>query len=542
MPHSSWVIGIAALLAFFTGPALAADRVALVIGNGAYANVSALENPPNDATALAEALARTGFEVTHLGDLDASAMRRALQDFEEVAAAAEIAVVYYAGHGIEVDGENYLIPVDAALKRDTHVEDETVPLSRVERAVGGASLLRLIMLDACRDNPFAAQMQSRSAQRSIGRGLARVEPPGQTLIAYAAKEGTTADDGDGEHSPFAESLLRHIETPGLEINFLFRKVHDEVLQATEGRQEPFVYGSLGSTLIYLVPGELPPEAEQPAASAASGDSLAEADFYAALAENSTAGYRRFLEEHPDSARVTQVNELLAAVTENEIWASVEDEDTVAAYQRYLAGFPEGVYAEDARERMQRLIDERRDLAALQAEQAAAAADDCGHPHGDYRVVGIVPGDVLWVREKPHRHARETGSMPPDAEGIGVGQCVDVSGYRSPWCEVRYQCVSGWSYARYLTEGSSGGGGGNSAAESFRVVGVASNDVLNIRSGPGTQHPIVAEIPPNGGGVAVYSCRQVAGYTNAWCEVSWQGVDGWASSCCLVGEASGRRPD
>ena len=133
-------------------------------------------------------------------------------------------------------------------------------------------------------------------------------------------------------------------------------------------------------------------------------------------------------------------------------------------------------------------------------------------------------------------------MPPDGEGIGVGQCVEVSGYRSLWCEVRYQCVSGWSYARYLTEGSGGGGSGASADESFRVVGVASNDVLNIRSGPGTQFPIVAEIPPNGGDVAVYSCRQVAGYSNAWCEVSWQGVDGWASSCCLVGEASGRRPD
>ena len=246
-------------------PASAAgQRVALVIGNSAYKAVSPLANPANDADAIAKSLTRIGFSVTHLTDLGGSDMRRALQEFEDTAAGSEIAIVYYAGHGIELNGENYLIPVDAALLRDSHVEDETVPLSRVTRAIEGASTLNLVILDACRDNPFAQQMQRSGAQRSIGRGLARVEPSGKTLVAYAAKGGTTADDGDGEHSPFAEALLNNIETPGLEVDLaLPRQVHDEVLQETGDRQEPYLYGSLGATPIYLVPPGETPRCETP---------------------------------------------------------------------------------------------------------------------------------------------------------------------------------------------------------------------------------------------------------------------------------------
>ncbi|MGH6924509.1 MAG: caspase family protein [Propylenella sp.] len=524
-------------------PALAAgERVALVIGNSAYQNVSRLPNPANDAAALASALQRLDFAVTQLSDLTGAEMRRALQDFEPAAAGAEIAVVYYAGHGIELNGTNYLIPVDAALKRDTHVEDEAVSLVRVQRAVEGASRLRLILLDACRDNPFIAEMERNEAQRSIGRGLARVEPPPQTLIAYAAKGGTTAADGDEGHSPYAASLLNHIETPGLELNFLFRIVHDEVLEETGGRQEPFVYGSLGATEIYLKPaGAEPTVAPAPTPTApAEGDQLAEVDYLAALSDNTEESYRAYLRKHPGSPRTAQVNTLLSALVENKLWETVEDEDTIAAYQRYIAAFPEGVYADDARTRMQRLIDERRALTAREPEQPpSSAVDQCGHPHGDYRVVGIASNDVLWVRTAPNRDAAATGSMPPGAQGIGIGRCVNVAGYSQPWCEVRYRCVAGWSYSRYL---SAAAGGSPSAPETFRVVGVASNDVLNMRSGPGTGYGIVAEIPPNGAGIAVSACQPVTGFSSKWCTVTWQGVSGWASACCLAGERTGRRPD
>ncbi len=229
-------------------------RVALIIGNSTYASVGVLPNPVNDAGAVAESFSRIGFDVTRLENLTLSGMRTALQDFESKVIGSEIAVVYYAGHGMEMGGQNYLIPVDARLSRDTHVVDEAVPLSRVLAAVQAATKLRVVLLDACRNNPFASQMQSTGATRAVSRGLARIEPVGGgTLIAYAAAEGTTADDGDASHSPFTSALLASVEEPGLEVRLLFGRVRDEVMNLTGGAQEPFVYNSLGGTPIYLLP-------------------------------------------------------------------------------------------------------------------------------------------------------------------------------------------------------------------------------------------------------------------------------------------------
>ena len=178
-------------------PAFAAQRVALVIGNATYAHVPALANPLNDAADIGAALDRLGFAVTRLENAGYAALRRGLLEFQRAASASEIAVVFYAGHGIEVDQRNFLVPVDARLASDQDVEFEAVPLELVSRAVERASGLRLVILDACRENPFAVRMQRAGATRSIGRGLARVEPSGETLIAYAAKEGTVASDGAG---------------------------------------------------------------------------------------------------------------------------------------------------------------------------------------------------------------------------------------------------------------------------------------------------------------------------------------------------------
>lgn len=557
------------LSAIAAGSAMAAgERVALVIGNSAYQHVGKLANPANDAAALAQSLERLGFAVTRLGDITGAEMRGALRDFELAASGAEIALVYYAGHGMEMNGINYLIPVDAALKRDTHVEDEAVSLARVQRAVEGASTLRLVLLDACRNNPFVAQMERNEARRSIGRGLARVEPPAQTLVAYAAKGGTTADDGDGDHSPYASALLEHMETPGLEINFLFRLVHDAVVEDTGGRQEPFVYGSLGATEIYLKPavetpdevaGPTPPPTQAPLPDAApeTSDHLADADYFAAITANTQEAYRAFLGKHPTSPRAAQVTALLSALVESQVWQSVGEQDTIAAYQRYLAAFPNGVYAADARIQMERLIDLNRQVASRDPDPLpkpvpnptpvpTPVPDNCGQPLGDYSVVGVAANDVLWVRTRPNRNANTTGSLPPGAQGVAVGRCVDVSGYSKPWCEVRYQCISGWAYSRYLATstggGSTRGGETASANTTYRVANVAGNDVLNMRSGPGTQHAIVAEIPPNGAGVSVSFCQTVSGYSHKWCTVAWRGVSGWASACCLASERTGRKPD
>ncbi len=303
-------------------PSMASQRAALVIGNAAYAHAPRLANPLHDAADIGTALERLGFAVTRLVNADQETMRRALHDFAKAASASEVAVVFYAGHGIEVDGRNFLVPVDARLLSDGDVEFETVPLELVSRAVERARGLRLVILDACRENPFAALMQRAGATRSVGRGLARVEPSGETLVAYAAKEGTVAADGRGRNSPYSAALLTYIGEPGLEIGLMFRKVRDAVLAATGGAQEPFIYGSLSSRGVYLAGA---PEPAAPSA-ASSGNASGAA------------------------ARLTA--EQLAA--ERLFWETVKDSADPAELEAYRKRYPEGTYAVLAASRLERL--------------------------------------------------------------------------------------------------------------------------------------------------------------------------------------------
>jgi uncharacterized caspase-like protein len=229
-------------------------RVALVVGNANYRSAPSLPNARRDADAVASVLRRVGFQTVNLqSDLPKEKLLDALRAFARLAEEADWALIYYAGHGIEMNGTNYLIPVDARLETDRDVQFEALPLDQLLSAVEGAHKLRVILLDACRENPFARQMRRTVATRSIGRGLARVEPEGGTLVAYAAKHGEVALDGEGGNSPFATALIRHIATPGVEINKLFRLVRDDVLAATGRKQEPFVYGSLPGEDFYFVP-------------------------------------------------------------------------------------------------------------------------------------------------------------------------------------------------------------------------------------------------------------------------------------------------
>ena len=181
-------------LVFASNAALAEKRVALVIGNSAYKNAPQLPNPSRDAAAMADMLRKAKFDIVDtISNADNSELRRTLREFSDKARGADVAVVYFAGHGIEVDGMNYLIPTDAILQRDRDVYDEAVSLERILQTVEPAKQLRLVILDACRDNPFSRSMRRVSALRSLGRGLAAIEPTSSnTLIAYAAKGGSTA--------------------------------------------------------------------------------------------------------------------------------------------------------------------------------------------------------------------------------------------------------------------------------------------------------------------------------------------------------------
>jgi hypothetical protein len=239
--------------------AWADKRVALVIGNSGYQNAVQLANPAHDAAAIADMFKAMDFEVVELRrDLAAVDMRRVIRDFSGNAQTADVAVVYFAGHGLEVDGENYLIPIDAKLEHDIDVEDEAVSLGRVVQMIEPAKRLRVVILDACRDNPFLKSMKRTLATRAIGRGLARVDPStSDTLIAFAAKAGSTAIDGAGTHSPFTIALLKNLPVPGIDLRIALGRVRDQVLEATGRKQDPFVYGSLGGDTVSMVPSAEP---------------------------------------------------------------------------------------------------------------------------------------------------------------------------------------------------------------------------------------------------------------------------------------------
>jgi Caspase domain len=239
----------------FATAAAADRRVALVIGNSTYKNASSLPNTINDSTAIAGLFKSVGFEVViSRADLGVVDFKRAVREFLLTAENADIAVVYYAGHGVEIDGTNYLVPVDAKLGRDYDVEDEAVALDRIIWALQSVKRLRLILLDACRDNPFPGKLRSAGIRSTMKGGLAKIEDvSADTLVAYAAKAGSVSYDGDGGNSPYATALIKHLAEPGLDIRIALGRVRDEVIGLTGGRQEPFIYGSLGGATIPLVP-------------------------------------------------------------------------------------------------------------------------------------------------------------------------------------------------------------------------------------------------------------------------------------------------
>ena len=223
-------------------------RVALVIGNSAYQSEALLPNPQRDATTVADTLRRLGFQSVALEvDVGREKLVNALRDFSKLADTADWAVVYFAGHGMEVGGANYLLPVDAKIDSDRDVAFAGIPLDQVLNATERAGKLRLVILDACRSNPYANRMKRTmaSATRSVSRGLSRVEPDAGTLVVYAAKDGETALDGvGGTNSPFTTALVKNMLTPNVEVRRLFDFVRDDVIDLTKKQQTPYTYGSI----------------------------------------------------------------------------------------------------------------------------------------------------------------------------------------------------------------------------------------------------------------------------------------------------------
>jgi uncharacterized caspase-like protein len=360
----SRLLGILALVAIISAilgeTAFAERRVALIIGNSAYKNVVQLPNPAKDAAAVADLFKKAGFDVVqNMLDLNNTTMRRAVRDFTAIARNADIAVVYYAGHGIEFDGTNYLIPVDAELASDVDVDDETISLDRIMRMLDPVKRLRLIILDACRENPFAKKMTRTVASRSVGRGLAQIEVTGtDTLVAFAAKAGMTAADGSGDHSPFTAALLDNLAVPGLDLRIAFGRVRDEVMNNTDRKQEPYVYGSIGGSTVALVPKPEAPVAKPVEPATSFGDTLAR-DYQFAERIGTKQAWESFLAAHSGGFFAN-----LARAAHDKI---------VAAEQRVTLG-AEAAKKATEEEAKRKAADEARLRAAEEARQRAEAAE------------------------------------------------------------------------------------------------------------------------------------------------------------------------
>ncbi|WP_417621503.1 caspase family protein [Parasphingorhabdus sp.] len=290
-----------------------AKKVALIIGNAEYINTSPLANAVNDAKLVARAAEKAGFdEVTIALDQSVDDFRMTLRRFREKADGADIALVYYAGHGLEGQGENWLVPTDAELNSSFDLPFETINLNRLMETVSGAQV-RVVVLDACRNNPFANSW--RAGSRAVVRGLAGIDVD-DVLVIYSAAPGQTASDGEGENSPFAQSLAARLPEPDLPLQLLGGTVRDDVLKATGGKQRPFVSASITGTPVYLTP--------RPTRQAAA----------------------------PSSAAPPGVDQ---AELEGITWRGALATDSVSAFSTYLSLFPDGKYAVEAATKISALV-------------------------------------------------------------------------------------------------------------------------------------------------------------------------------------------
>jgi hypothetical protein len=263
------MVSLLLTLGLLSASAQSPRRVALVIGNANYESATALNNPARDAALISAALRRAGFTtIDARSDLNLQGFQSALRSFAGNARGAEVALVYFAGHGMEANGQNWLLPIDARLRADTDLEFEAIRLESVLRSVEGARI-RIVVLDACRDNPLTRTMRRYSPTRAVTRGLAGIEQD-DVLVMYAAAAGQTAADGTGVNSPFALALSRRLPETALELRLMAGKVRDDVLAATNGTQRPFISASMTGEALYLVPGRPIAGSTNPSPAATSG--------------------------------------------------------------------------------------------------------------------------------------------------------------------------------------------------------------------------------------------------------------------------------
>ena len=306
-----------AILLLSALPALAAKRVALVIGNAAYKNASVLDNPVNDANGISSALKQHGFEVIKGLDLDHAGMLATIRKFSKALSQGDVGVFYYAGHGIQISGKNYLVPTDAKLTDSFGIDFELVRLERIHRAMEQSAKVNILFLDACRNNPIARNLARTMGTRSssIGNGLAVMESGIGSLISFSTQPGNVAQDGRGQHnSPYSAALVKHITTGNGDITEILIKVRRDVMRATGQSQVPWEHSALTEQFYFAKPKA---ETSRPTTGkpSAGGDT-----------KSMTLGER----------------------AELAFWNSVKDTNTPDLLNAYLEQYPNGAFAPLAR--------------------------------------------------------------------------------------------------------------------------------------------------------------------------------------------------
>lgn len=307
----AFLLGLWAGLLAAPGDSLAGGRVALVIGNSAYKYAPPLNNPVNDATDIAEALERLGFDVIRGLDLDYAGMREQVLRFSDRLSDADVGLFFYAGHGLQVGGRNFLLPVDTRLETEADLDFRTIDLDLLLRNMTYESRTNIVFLDACRDHPLANYLARRKSTRSaqISRGLAQVKVGGELFIAFATEPGSVALDGDGRNSPFTRALLDNIERPGTPIQDMMMAVRNQVIEKTNHQQVPWDHTSLRRAFFFV------PQSQGAVA--------------------------------PEFAKAApkEVNPL---DLEREFWNSIKNSKNPRLFEVYLKRYPDGAFADLAK--------------------------------------------------------------------------------------------------------------------------------------------------------------------------------------------------
>jgi uncharacterized caspase-like protein len=434
------IVGVFWLLILVPFPALAEKRVALVIGNSAYKYAGTLDNPRNDATDMAAALKKVGFEIIEGFDLDKARTDRKVRDFATALQGANVGLFYYAGHGLQVSGQNYIVPIDAELNTAAALDFEMVRLDLVQRTMEREAQTNILFLDACRNNPLARNLARAMGTRSleIGRGLAPVESGVGTLISFSTQPGNVALDGTGRNSPFAGALAKRIVSSRDDLSALLIDVRNDVMKQTQNTQIPWEHSALTGRFYFSEPLAAPVSAAAPSLPTKSNEA---AEAWAAVKDSSSvAVLESFLERYKDTMFADFARARAGELKIQQAKADLEAQAKIKADTDARArAETDGQRAKEEAER--RATEEARRLASRQLEPEHRSTIVI------YRIASGVSQGIHNMRSGPGVGHSLIVSIPANSTGVSV----DTDSCRSPddgrstqqWCKAVWRGYSGW---------------------------------------------------------------------------------------------------